>query len=166
MNVYFPKWFAADVIINDIIINSFGAYVTRDEEDISALQFSFIPPEKFYIVPEEDRELFVEIYNVFANWASEKMAINLIFQKYCGQPITEANLCSLQNDISRAIQEFDYTNRIEMKQLLAASLGAGPAFVLPKELLDKLQDLTGIKRQRGAAAKVEVKLTWQDTEGH
>lgn len=164
MNVYFPKWITADVIINNIIINSLGAYVTRDEEDISALQFSFIPPEKFYIVPEKDRELFVEIYNVFANWASEKMAINLIFQKYCGQPITEANLCSLQNDISRAIQEFDYTNRIEMKQLLAASLGAETALILPDELLNKLQNLTGIERKPGI--EIEVKITWPHSEDH
>jgi hypothetical protein len=155
MNVYFPKWLTADIIIDEIL-NSLRAYVTR--------QFTFIPPEKFYMVPEEDRELFVEIYNVFANWANKRLAIDLIIQNYYYQPITEANLCSLQYDIERVIQEYNNTNRIEMKRLLAASLGAEPAFILPKELLNKLQDLTGIERKQGT--EIEVKLTWQDTEDH
>ncbi|HCA40676.1 MAG TPA: hypothetical protein DEP01_03685 [Aminobacterium sp.] len=148
MNVYFPNWLTADIMINHII-NSFGAHVTRDMEDIGALQFTFIPHEKFYMVPEEDRELFVEIYNIFANWAIEKLAIDLIFQNYCYQEINEANLCSLQYDIERVIQGYNNKNRIEMKQLLAASLGTEPAFILPKELSDMLQDLTGIERNKG-----------------
>lgn len=163
MNIYFPKWLTADIIINDIA-NSFGAYVTRDAEDMSALQFTFIPPEKFYMVPEEDRENFVEIYNVFANWANGVLAIDLTVQDYYYQPITDENIYGLQDRIEREIQEHDHRYSVEMKRIFAASLGAEAALTLPKELLSKLQNLTGIERKQGI--DIEVKIRWPHSEDH
>lgn len=163
MNVYFPKWLTADIIINDIA-NSFGAYVARDAEDMSAIQFTFIPPEKLYMVPEEDRENFVEIYNVFADWANEKLAIDLFFQDFHYQPITEENLCYFQDKIERVIQEHNHRYSVEMKRIFAASLGAETALILPDELLNKLQNLTGIERKLGI--EIEVKITWPHSEDH
>ena len=64
MSIYFPCWVTADIMI-DNFLDDFKAYVTKNKEDMTALQFSFLPPEIFYAVPEEDRELFVKIYNIF-----------------------------------------------------------------------------------------------------
>lgn len=138
MNAYFPKWHTASTIIIDDIINKFGVYVKRNEEDESVLQITFIPPEIFYAVPEEDRELFVEIYNVFANWVYETLAIDEIFQKHHGRPITNESLYSLQHDIERAIHEFNNMNYIEMQEVLAACLGERPTLILPIELVNRL----------------------------
>jgi len=139
----------------DNFLDDFKAYVTKNKEDMTALQFSFLPPEIFYAVPEEDRELFVKIYNIFANWANEEIKISSICDKHMFRPIDEITLSVIQNDIQNAMHRYECERGRQLKQVLAACLGTYAAITLPKELLDRLQTLTGIKR-----AGMKERMTW------
>lgn len=137
MSVYFPNWLTSDVIIKSLL-KDFKAHIYRNSKDVTAINFSFLPPEKFYMVPEEDIELFVEIYSVFTDWAAKELEIESIFLKYQFQPIEERTICSMTNDIQQRIIYYDNTHRVPMKSILAACLGIELSIFLPEELKNEM----------------------------
>lgn len=140
-NPYFPQWLTSNTIIK-AWLKEFGAHATGMRDSYSNIQIAFIPHHYFCLVPKEDRDRFLELYNIFANWAAEELEIENILQKYFGKTVTQVTLLNLELDINNAIQLYRNSNRLDMKLILATCLGVVEYFtILPKSLSDRLMML-------------------------
>lgn len=141
-NIYFPDWLTANIMIRSFL-KQFGVYAWNYEDEPTRLNVTFLPPGIFYTVPEEDRELFVRIYNIFSNWVQSKTNFKSAIEKYVYSPMVEDVKKRIEHTIQSIMYNYEKKSGIEMKIYLAACFGIEPAFILPKELLEELNRAAG-----------------------
>lgn len=137
MKDWFPLWHTSDVFVRDVS-EKIDPYLYCD--NMQDVTMSFIPRAAFYAVPEEDRKLFLKIYNVFAAWVMEKILLQKVFKQFIGTPICphtfESMKYSVRNELCRIFKSNDY----DLGQIFRSCYIAEEAHHLPDDLKEKLEE--------------------------
>lgn len=119
-NLYFPHWVTANTVLEGLIEEHFGVYVYGDQD----IELSFLPKEVFGVIPEEDLNKFVDIYNSVANLIGHKLHIEEIFNtEFKFHPNTPTEKARLKNRIERELHKYNDQNPISLKDTMKGHLG-------------------------------------------
>lgn len=125
MNPYFPDWQEANIAISDFL-DYFDVYVyVNTKYTPKSISVFFLPPSIFTSdrIPNKERQLFVDIYNIYANWVTEEINLHYVFDKYMYQTMEETTLSALKKDIRDAIYDYDANHMVSLREALGMQLG-------------------------------------------
>lgn len=122
MSKYFPHWITADTILTKGIAPHLGAYASADQAGRS-LSISFLPLNIIYSVPEEDRETFIQQYNLFQRWANDALRLPELLEPLLYQPICNETLARAEGLVRGEICEYTANHEIGVQEKFLEFMG-------------------------------------------
>lgn len=124
MNKKFPNWVTADIILERMVDNHFGIYITQSGQREDTINVSLVPMELIPLIPEEDRETFKKIHDEMMNDLNTKIGIVKLFNSEFKHTMNIANnRYHLQYKIERAMRDYEVTHNVIMKNIFKELLG-------------------------------------------
>ena len=136
---YFPGWKNAEEEINKMS-DEIGGYINLIPDSPNTIITTLIPKERFMMLPDEYTLRFSTIYNIFAGWFFDWMAINDCFNidNYKYSILNEINNSKMKCDITRAIHFYDSVNKNTIKDVFLACFGIKSLYLIPEAIRDEI----------------------------
>jgi hypothetical protein len=115
MAINFPCWLTADVILPALVERYSRIAVEGDGDRVI---ISFLDPMAMQLVPPEDRDMFVRLYNEFAALMSRLIRLGAIFAKYEYLANDQVTRYSMKRDIELVLDLLQQETGHTYKEIL------------------------------------------------
>jgi len=118
MNLHYPYWHTAHIIIPNLVDKYFGVFAYHDMDRPEDVSVRFLDDDHIYMVPPEDQSAFLERYTAFITWLDAQIDVAAIIKRFHWQPCTQSMFEEMRNSFFEAFSFWESQNNYSMKQCM------------------------------------------------